>query len=622
VDARPPAVARAARRLAHANAAFGRRSALRATLAAVLLGLLAGCTPTLPEHGRSAALPTPTRIGMVQGNGPRSPYEGDPITLPGVVTGDFVDAHGGFFMQDEAGSEDGDPATADGIFVVWPAGREPPLQRGDRVEVRGTVAELGAGERSQTAIVDATIRVLGRATVATTTLAAAPVDEADWERFEGMWLQIAAPLTVAGNYGLARFGELEVVFGDRPLAPTARHPAGDRADQQARNNANRSFVLDDNRAGEYLDPPWFVVPPPDADRPLRAGSRLSGVEGVLDHRGGERRLQLTAVVPEIEQAPRPPAPVIAGALRLAHFNLLNWFNGDGRGGGFPTARGARDSAEMARQQAKLVAMIVALAPDVAALIELENDGSGPHGAQQALVDALNAALGERGDYRGIEVPPGASGDDAIRVGLIYRDGAVRPLGTARLLREGPFADGSRPPLAQAFVTSAGGGPFTVVAAHFKSKRCTELPAAPSADHDQGDGQGCWNAARTAAAAALGRWLATDPTGTGSDRSAILGDLNANTFEDPLLALRAAGWRDAIDPADPDGYSYIFRGQSNRLDHALLSPALAGRLAGAAVWHINADESTLFDYRQGGDRYRPDPYRASDHDPMLVVLKPL
>src|SRR3546814_8505499 len=50
---------------------------------------------------------------------------------------------------------------------------------------------------------------------------------------------------------------------------------------------------------------------------------------------------------------------VAGNVRIAGLNLLNLFNGDGNGGGFPTARGARDVAGYQMQQAKLVAVIQA-----------------------------------------------------------------------------------------------------------------------------------------------------------------------------------------------------------------------------------------------------------------------
>src|SRR5690606_14544918 len=104
---------------------------------------------------------------------------------------------------------------------------------------------------------------------------------------------------------------------------------------------------------------------------------------------------------------------------------------------------------------------------------------------------------------------------------------------------------------------------------------------------------------------------------------ILGDLNSHAQEDPLRALHEAGWRDAfVEAGVKQPYSYNFRGYSARLDHALLSAELLPHLRAAAEWHINSDESEAFDYqRQHRDAswYAPDPYRSSDHDPLVVVL---
>ena len=42
--------------------------------------------------------------------------------------------------------------------------------------------------------------------------------------------------------------------------------------------------------------------------------------------------------------------VISGSLKVAAFNVLNYFNGDGQGGGFPTSRGANSAVEFDRQR--------------------------------------------------------------------------------------------------------------------------------------------------------------------------------------------------------------------------------------------------------------------------------
>src|SRR5690606_24820687 len=125
----------------------------------------------------------------------------------------------------------------------------------------------------------------------------------------------------------------------------------------------------------------------------------------------------------------------------------NLFNGDGRGGGFPTARGARTPAQFEAQLGRLVATIRALDPHAAALMELENDGYGPESSIARLVDALNAG---GGDWRFVDSGRGP-GSDAIRVGLLYRASRLRPVGRPAMLEDGPFGSRSRVPLAQGFV---------------------------------------------------------------------------------------------------------------------------------------------------------------------------
>ena len=76
-------------------------------------------------------------------------------------------------------------------------------------------------------------------------------------------------------------------------------------------------------------------------------------------------------------------------MQVAAFNVLNYFNGDGAGGGFPTSRGAEDQLEFDRQHDKIVAAIGAMDAEVVGLMEIENDGSDPAPAIESLVDGLN-----------------------------------------------------------------------------------------------------------------------------------------------------------------------------------------------------------------------------------------
>jgi uncharacterized protein len=615
-------------RYPHVNAAF--RAAFlypRHRLAAALgVLLLVGCEASslpAPATANPASLGPPRSIGDVQGRGARSPYEGRVVNIQGVVTGNFVSGLEGFFMQDASGAEDGDRATADALFVRWQRGKQPKVRRGDRLAVSGKVEELGSGALTLTAIADARIEVLGRAAVSATVLSEAPARAADWEALEGMWLRIPGPLTVSANRGLLRYGELHVAFGERLRTPTDLQAPGAKARALGEDNQRRGLVLDDARSAEYPAKLWYLPEPLSDAAPLRAGSLVYGAEGLLDSRYGSWRLQLTEALGRVEHAPRPPLPVLPEGLRLASINLLNYFNGNGRGGGFPTARGASSRAELERQRKKHVAVLQALQPDIAALSELENDAEDERSALNDLLRALNGALGEAGDY--VAVGGADPGRNAIRVGLIYRRSRVEPVGEAASLVEGPFVEHSRAPLAQSFRDRRSGRVFTVVANHFKSKgSCPRDGEGEPGDRDGGDGQGCWNATRVASARALDLWLKSEPTGAGGPHRVLLGDLNAYTREDPLRLLRSLGWRDAlpIRGGERAHHSYVFAGEAGSLDHALLSPSLAGAVVAALTWPINSDEAEVFDYnleQRDPALYSATPLATSDHDPLIVVL---
>jgi predicted extracellular nuclease len=579
----------------------------------LMLSACEAAPPAAPDSagaaGRDVPMPAQVTIGQVQGRGLDSPMLGQAVAVQGVVVGNFSKGLQGVFVQSER--DDGDPLTAEGLFVEHDAQAQPMLRQGDRVRIAGRVAEFGDAGASLTGLRETVVEVIGQGEPQAQVLAAAPADAGDWEHYEGMLLRIDAPLTVSDNGGLARYGEIVASFDGRLFQPTEVALPGAPAQAQAADNARRTLLLDDNRTSKDPRNLWFLPRGLDDGQALRAGSVLRRVTGVLDQRRGEYRLQLGEKL-EISQAPRPAPPTVPGDLRIASLNLLNLFNGDGHGAGFPTRRGAETAEQFAEQQRKLVAMVQALRPDVAALMEVENDTPGPDSALEQFVAALNAA-GPVRDYR--VAPTGARpGQDDIRVALIYRAGAVQPRGRAALLTGGPFAGRSRVPIAQAF--QAGRGPvFVVVANHFKSKGCgRDDDQARGADADQHDGQGCWNPVRVESSRRLLAWLAGDPTGTKSPHTLVVGDLNSHAQEDPVRLWLDAGWRDAFAGQRERPYSFVFDGQAGRLDHALLSPALAARLRGAVEWHANADEAPIFDYHHDRDG---DPYRASDHDPVLL-----
>jgi len=446
-----------------------------------------------------------------------------------------------------------------------------------------------------------------------------------FERYEGMLVHFTQPLTVNDTFTLGRFGEVRLAQGGRLYNPTAITEPGAPAIAQKDLNDRRSFVLDDGDNRQNIDPTLYPLGGLSAANTLRSGYTVNGLTAVFDERFSSYRAQPIGSVAFSETNPRTAAPPsVGGNLKVASFNVLNFFNGNGTGGGFPTARGANTLAELNRQKAKEVSALAALDADIVGLMEIEND-TAPNSAVEELVAAVNAQVGA-GTYAFIDT--GVIGTDEIRVALIYKPSRVTPVGAFKVLTSAidpRFIDTrSRPSLAQTFELNATNRRITIDVNHLKSKgsACADI-----GDPDTGDGQGNCNLTRKNAAEAIVDWLATDPTGSGSADTLVIGDLNAYTFEDPIEVFTNAGYANLVrNFGGLAAYSYIFDGESGYLDHALATPSLAPKVTGTADWHINADEPIVLDYNtefktpgQISSFYDPGPYRSSDHDPVLVGI---
>jgi len=265
-------------------------------------------------------------------------------------------------------------------------------------------------------------------------------------------------------------------------------------------------------------------------------------------------------------------------------------------------------------------MLESINADVFAMIEVENNDSE---SLRIVVDSLNGSLGA-GTYDFIDT--GTIGDDGIKVGFLYQPASVQPAGEFAVLDSGVdvrFNDArNRPVLAQSFDTLDGANRFTVLALHLKSKG---RPCDSDGDPDLGDGQSSCSATRTLAAAAMVDWIATDPTSSGSSDFLVIGDFNAHTMGDAMELFEIAGFVNlASNLIGESAYSFEFEGQFGSLDHATASPSLAPKVVAAAEWHINADESAIHDYNLDFGRdptlFDPTtPYRATDHDPLIIGI---
>ena len=166
--------------------------------------LLVGCAS--PSDVREA-----TAIGAVQGRAERSALVGQDVTVRGVVTAKL---DGGWFVQDAG---DGDDATSDAIFVQDAAS---PVRPGDAVLVHGTLAELGVGRATRTALVRARVERIGEGEAMATPLAKAPTD---WERLGGIRVRLDEPVLPAGSGDLTKLERILASLKVRPWHPEERH---------------------------------------------------------------------------------------------------------------------------------------------------------------------------------------------------------------------------------------------------------------------------------------------------------------------------------------------------------------------------------------------------------------
>ncbi len=583
-----------------------------------------------------------TPIYGIQGSGPTSPLLGQTVTTRGVVT---LVTNNGFFMQDPTG--DGIAATSDGIFVF--TGTTPTVAAGQLVQLSANVAEFNTGAATNADTLAHTVTELNGIaglTVIGSGFVVPPVEvvlpealDGDLERYEGMLVTLRGPLTVAQNFFLGRFGQLTLAAGGRLETPTNRFRPGPDAQALADANARARILLDDATSQQNPNPTPYI----GAGNTLRAGDTVDSVTGVIDYGlatssntdPGDYKIQPTQPVAFARANARTTAPEpVGGNLRVVSANMLNYFTtftdgttaagGTGQGCSLGSSvaaancRGADDLAEFGRQRSKIVEAIAVLDADVVGLMEIQNNGAA---AVQNLVDALNAKLGA-GTYSRVADPASGTGTDAIKVAMIYRGARVAPQG-ASLSDADPIHN--RPPLAQTF-NATNGERFTVIVNHFKSKGCD---GAAGADLDQVDGQGCFNDRRRQQAQALRGFIGAVEAASGSSDLLLIGDFNAYAQEDPIFDLTSNGLVDQIARFVPFGYSYVFDGTAGRLDHALASASLSAKIDGATEWHINADEPSVIDYNLefkqpacpacAPDLFTVSPYRASDHDPVVVGL---
>ena len=547
--------------------------------------------------------------------------EGDAVTTTGIVTA--VDSNG-FYLQDPTG--DGNDNTSDALFVFTSSA--PTVVVGDAVQVSGTVAEFFPGRTSSrnlptTQIVDPTITVdstgnpLPAAQIIGTSGRIPPSENIDddafatyepatdgidfFESLEGM-LVTAEDVVAVGPTN--RFGE---IFG----VVNGGADATGISDRGTLNISETDFNPEKVQIDE--DSGIFNFDFPDVD----AGAQLGNVTGVVSYSFGNFEILPTEdfTTNVVDSTLSAETTEIAGSedkLTIASYNVLNLDPNDGDGD-TDVADGRFDA--IAQQ------IVTNLnAPDIIGLQEIQdNNGSSGGGVTaadetlQALVDAIAAAGGPT--YTFIDNTfignntSGGQPEGNIRTAFLYNDERVDlQQGSVQTIDgqgSGEAFEGARLPLVATFEFND--EDITVVNNHFSSKG----GSAPilGIEQDFADRQedvevnGSLDE-RQAQSNAVQDFV----SGLSSDTNVVvLGDLNEFEFVSPVSELETdAGLNNLINTIEDDErYSFIFQGNSQVIDHILVSDGLVEG-AEIDIVHVNTE-------------FAATESRASDHDPVVASL---
>ena len=581
---------------------------------------------------------TLTPIYDIQGAAHVSPLVGNAVTTQGIVTA--VDSNG-FYVQDAVG--DGDIATSDALFVF--TGDAPEVSVGDEVEIAGTVSEFTPGGTSTGNL--STTQISGSPTVSVLSSGNAlpdavilgnsgrvvPNQNIDddafgafepttdgidfFESVEAMRVTVEDALAIAPTN---RFGEIFTVANQGA-------DASGISDRGTLNISSDDF----NPEKIQIDADSGVLP--DFDIPeVDAGATLGDVTGVVSYGFGNFEVIPTEPFSVTAASPLTPETTTLSngddELTIASYNVLNLDVND--------ADGDTDVAD-GRFEAIASQIVDDLnSPDIIALQEVQdNSGSVDDGTTaadetlQALVDAIAAAGGPT--YEFIDntfITDNASGGQPggnIRTAYLYDPDSVSLIGEPEPVgsqAEGAAFDGARLPLAATF--DFNGEEVTVVNNHFSSKG----GSAPILGQEQDFAarqedisvNGSLDERRVQAQAVndyVDGVLAAEPDAN----VVVLGDLNEFEFVSPLQILEgttvsAEGGQSITEsgedavltnlindiPAD-ERYSFIFQGNSQQLDHILVSDALTDS-AEVDIVHVNVEFAETSE-------------RASDHDPVVA-----
>jgi hypothetical protein len=302
---------------------------------------------------------------------------------------------------------------------------------------------------------------------------------------------------------------------------------------------------------------------------VAAGAVVSGLAGPLDF-----GFRTWTILPDpgapltVTGAPaaRPVPPAAPDEFTVASLNLQRFLAGE---------------PNRLSKAALLIRNVLGL-PDIVGVQEADNLA-----ALQALADRLGyrAYLEEGNDPSGIDV--GFLVKPAVRVLEVRQEGKSDPVN-------------DRPPLVLRATVGPSAFPITVIVNHLRSLTDIEDPRVQDKRRAQAEFLTGLIRARQA------------------DNLIVVGDFNSFQFDDGYVdvigILKNAGLPNVTEALPLDqNYSYVFDGNTQTLDHILVSRGLAGRVSRIVYGRANAD----FPDSLRNDPNRPE--RLSDHDSPVAYF---
>ena len=561
--------------------------------------------------------PAQLSIMEIQGVEQFSLFSGQVVETSGVVTA--VGSRGRqFWMQDPNG--DGNDATSDGMLVsdrdFLTDETRPSV--GDSIRIVGAIEEQQFGQALPlTRMVDVVaLEVLSKGNTLPEPVALIDLPDtsfaqaiAFWESLEGMLVSVENGTVVAPT---SRFGEYGLITEKDARAGSGYFP---RTRHLILNNLGNN-VVDYNPERILTDDTIGRNPS------LRPGDRVRSLTGVVDYTFGAWKLQV--IDSDIDSADLPAAPVARrlgnlGNVTVTTFNIENLFDAEDN----PNKDDDRSNLSPEALDTKLAKLANAIQvelnlPHILIVEEAENE---------AVLDRLAARVNDAAGTNYVATSFETSDGRGIEVGFLYDADRVTAFGISRFSDSDPnvaaaFGPSSPSPGREPLMGTFGinGKTLTIIGNHFKSKRGDNPPYGIESLDDQPFSR-VSEVQRKAQARvvrdAANRVLEADPQAL----LMVTGDLNDFAFgepgegtDHPVAILEGSG--DEVPLVNlvnfveaGDRYSFIFDGNSQVLDHMLLSPALLDLYVGVDFLHFNAS----FPASLSSDLSTT--LRSSDHDPL-------